>query len=425
MDIMGGQASSGSARRVPELDGVRGLAILLVIVWHYVAAPLQSEPGAVAETLARGLRLTWSGVNLFFVLSGFLIGGILLDRRESPRYFQAFYARRAFRILPLYFAWLATFFALTAGTLAWTRTAAFGHLFQQPFPAWAYGSFTQNLVAARQETLGAAWLGITWSLAVEEQFYLLLPLMVRFLAPARLTAMMVVLVVGAPFCRLLSGAHSSLGAMVLMPCQGDSLLLGVLCAIALRSRRGRALVTTARPWLYVLMGALVAGLGVYCATNPRLRNGAYLYTALAVLFATTLLLAATEQRGPVSSFFRIRWLRYLGTIAYGAYLVHPAVNGLLHGWLLGKPPAFGSTAEAAVTVGALAVTILLASLAWEKFEKPLVAIGHTFAYDSQGRRAPRGSAPPAPAHRAAAAATSRATSPDARDSRRAPAAAPR
>ena len=76
--------------RVPELDGVRGLAILLVVVWHYVGFPLQAESGFLATVGARALRLTGSGVDLFFVLSGFLIGGILFDQRESPGYFKAF-----------------------------------------------------------------------------------------------------------------------------------------------------------------------------------------------------------------------------------------------------------------------------------------------------------------------------------------------
>ena len=160
---------------------MRGIAILLVVVWHYVGAPLQAVPGPVALAGFRSLRLAWSGVDLFFVLSGFLIGGILLDQRASPGYFKAFYARRFCRIFPVYFLWLGLFFALLALAPGFTSSPAFRHLFDKPLPAWSYATFTQNLVIARWETFGPDWLAITWSLAIEEQFYLLLPLMVRFL----------------------------------------------------------------------------------------------------------------------------------------------------------------------------------------------------------------------------------------------------
>src|SRR5437867_6087613 len=76
--------------RIPELDGVRGMAILLVLVWHYLVGPLQTEPGSPAAYGLKLLSLTWAGVDLFFVLSGFLIGGILLDNRSAPNYFGAF-----------------------------------------------------------------------------------------------------------------------------------------------------------------------------------------------------------------------------------------------------------------------------------------------------------------------------------------------
>src|ERR1700687_4769637 len=96
--------------RIPELDGLRGMAILLVLVAHYFAVP-----GTRAASLLNGywFRLGWTGVDLFFVLSGFLIGGILLEVRDSPNYFRTFYARRFFRIIPLYFAWILIYVVLS------------------------------------------------------------------------------------------------------------------------------------------------------------------------------------------------------------------------------------------------------------------------------------------------------------------------
>ena len=97
---------------MPELDGLRGIAILLVLIYHYIVDILVVEPGSTGAFLLTCVRLSWSGVDLFFVLSGFLIGGILIDNRLSQNYFKAFYVRRICRIFPLYFFWLFLFCGL-------------------------------------------------------------------------------------------------------------------------------------------------------------------------------------------------------------------------------------------------------------------------------------------------------------------------
>ena len=96
-----------SKSRIPELDGLRGLAILLVLLYHFVSSP-RIQPPLFHKLFAIG----WSGVDLFFVLSGFLIGGILLDVRESPNYFRTFYGRRFYRIVPLYYLWIGAYFVI-------------------------------------------------------------------------------------------------------------------------------------------------------------------------------------------------------------------------------------------------------------------------------------------------------------------------
>jgi hypothetical protein len=102
-------AATGTSRRVPELDGLRGLAIVLVLLCHYIGNSDHEALGGWADRVLWLFRGGWVGVDLFFVLSGFLIGGILLDAREAPHYFKAFYLRRAHRILPVYFSLLALF----------------------------------------------------------------------------------------------------------------------------------------------------------------------------------------------------------------------------------------------------------------------------------------------------------------------------
>src|SRR5713226_5755370 len=108
---------SPNKSRIPELDGIRGTAILSVLCFHYISMEGITAPGSITEQLRRLVILGGTGVDLFFVLSGFLIGGILLDARDSPHYFSTFYLRRFFRIFPVYYAWIAAFIlAATVGS---------------------------------------------------------------------------------------------------------------------------------------------------------------------------------------------------------------------------------------------------------------------------------------------------------------------
>jgi peptidoglycan/LPS O-acetylase OafA/YrhL len=173
-------AGTNVGDRIPGLDGVRGFAIILVLLWHYVAMPLTHQPGGGLNFVRQILGVCWSGVDLFFVLSGFLLGGILIENRNSPNYFRTFYLRRASRIFPLYYAWL--FAVVCAGYFLGSGKlfpvfAGFGSF-------WPFFTYTQNITQVLvPNTEGGAVLGVTWSLAVEEQFYLILPFIIYFVTP--------------------------------------------------------------------------------------------------------------------------------------------------------------------------------------------------------------------------------------------------
>src|SRR5665213_604282 len=164
-------------RRIPELDGLRGMAILLVMVGHYF-----SVPGVGAVSLLNGywFRLGWTGVDLFFVLSGFLIGGILLDARGSSNYFKTFYARRFFRIIPLYYAWILLYVVL-APVVRMFFSDRIGPVQRVDGSILAHLFFLQNFHEFLKSGASFWWFSSTWSLAVEEQFYLVAPLLVRYL----------------------------------------------------------------------------------------------------------------------------------------------------------------------------------------------------------------------------------------------------
>jgi peptidoglycan/LPS O-acetylase OafA/YrhL len=373
------QAPDWSAR-IPALDGLRGIAILLVLMRHSVFGT-ETESRLVSKLLSAG-QLTWSGVDLFFVLSGFLIGGILLDARESPRYFKTFYIRRAYRIFPLYFVLTSLFlfrhlpFRLLPGSL--------GDVSPLAIPWAAYATLTQNFWMVHLGWYGAMAMAVTWSLAVEEQFYLTIPLLVRKIHPSRLIYVLLGVVALAPGLRMLlrfTLPHGDFACYVLMPCRADALCLGVLAAMAVRTPRGWSLLLTKRPLLYgitaVLFGGLVfmthVGYGQF--SLPMTTLG---YSWLALFYTCCLLIAVSVPAGPVPKMLRNRWLARLGTLAYCSYLVHmPAIEAGRR--LLGL--RFLST-TAYLPGGLLGVgfSLLVAALSWHFFEKPLLRRGHGYSY---------------------------------------------
>ena len=370
-----------SSRRIPELDGLRGLAIGLVLIWHYLGFPLDPEIGDAAPFLRRSLSLAWSGVDLFFVLSGFLIGGILLDHREAPRYFQAFYVRRACRILPLYFGWLLVSFTVLMAAPRFVEGPLPAWLFSEPVPAWCYAIFGQNYAMALIDDFGSPWLAVTWSLAVEEQFYLFLPLLIRFLPARRLPVYLGSLALLAPVSLALLGHEGGIVGYVSTHHRLDSLMLGVLLAWFLRSDGGLRWAKTHRRHLYGILAVLFAGTAwMSLVRELPVAVYPYRYSWLALLYGSLLVLAVTEERGPVAALTRLRALRWLGGLAYGIYLFHLPVQHVLHWLIRDRAPRLLAPVDFAVMLAALAITLGLAVLSWRRFEKPILEIGKSASY---------------------------------------------
>src|SRR5262249_33425960 len=205
-------------RHVRAFDGLRGIAILLVLLRHVGEdLPGRRLGGLVDAALNAG----WLGVDVFFVLSGFLITGILLDARgdeaqPTPGYFRRFYARRALRIFPIYYLFL---------------------VITRPSGMWWYVSYASNVLIARHGWPdGLLETGHPWSLAVEEQFYLVWPAIIAW-TPRRWLAGLCVAVIGAAIAMrvLLIHQGAALAAYVLTPARADTLAIGATLAIALRS----------------------------------------------------------------------------------------------------------------------------------------------------------------------------------------------
>lgn len=356
--------------RIPELDGIRGLAISLVMLFHVIgvyALPGHLPKHPLASRLLSVGNIGASGVQLFFVLSGFLIGGILLDARNSPRYFATFYTRRALRIIPVYYTLLVVIavvrrFVVVDGSLSL---------------GWYFG-FASNIAMALRSTWGIAVLGMCWSLGVEEQFYLTLPMAIRWLRARALVAVIICTIVAAPVLRFYLLKHGyQMASYMLMPADADCLGLGVLLAIVSRSNRIAAMLRGHTVLITCVSACALLSAVLYNSAIVHRPLTAALYGSfLAVGYAGLLYVAVLDPVSAVSGGMRSWPLRRIGVVAYGAYLFHQPCMAVAEHILASKSHlvvAFGRLL-------AVPVAVALATVSWKYFEKPLVRIGHRYSY---------------------------------------------
>jgi peptidoglycan/LPS O-acetylase OafA/YrhL len=373
----------GLRGRIPALDGLRGIAILLVLLWHGVF-------GAGSSNLLAVGKLSWSGVDLFFVLSGFLIGGILLDARESTAFFKTFYIRRAFRILPLY-GLIIGLYGLYR--LRYLFPASGGFPAGVGIPLASYLTFTQNFWMAYLGAWGSTIVMATWSLAVEEQFYLTIPILVRKLQRSRLTLVLILVVIGAPLLRigmLFKLPHGNLADYLLMPCRADALCLGALSAILVRNRRGWDFLLARRTSIYLMTGGLLLVLAWFSykqygqTSTPMVTFG---FSVLALFYTCCLLIALMKTRISERLLCN-RHLMELGGIAYCVYLVHTPlivagrrVIPMCFPFLrkLSIPHVLGIELLLGGLVG-IVVSVAIAKVSWRFFEHPLLRRGHAYKF---------------------------------------------
>lgn len=371
-------AAAADERRSAELDGLRGLAILLVLIWHYVSSQLGPYSGSMGMQIKHIFGLAWTGVDLFFVLSGFLLSTILMRNREQPGTLKVFYIRRALRIIPLYTLLLVAYQVVRH---AWLEPMNSGHqwLYANAMPFWSYATFTQNIFMASGNTSGAHFLGITWSLAVEEQFYLLLPLFILVLRPAWFPWVAVGCILSAPLIRFwLYGA--GVDAFVCSIARLDALMLGALAAWAVRhTPPGTRWLRTDKLWslLWMMFG------GMTLMTWMPGVLGVFNHLWAGAFYATLLLLAVQQhQQAWLARFLRSRVLVRLGLISYGVYLSHQAISGLMHSYFMGRFPAITGLESAAVTCAALVLTLVVSLVAHHFVERPAIQYGRRWRYAS-------------------------------------------
>ncbi len=376
--------------RIPELDGLRGVAISMVVIYHAFLFHLSPRPGSFLMYVLFPLRIGWSGVDLFFVLSGFLIGGILLEAKNSPNYFDTFYIRRFFRIVPVYYVTLLFLFALSA----WSKLHAGAHpgwSAEDNVPWYLFALFLHNFWMAAANTMGSGPLAVFWSLAVEEQFYLTLPWVIRYFDRKRVMIIAIEAILLAPVLRLACYSfwpNHPLSWFVLMPCRADALFFGVLAAIALRDPTCKAWISSHKNLLRALIVFFAVGLPFVTQTDMGANGLPMVTVMLSWLAAFYLLVLAYTLSFPASlpsRCLRWPWLRWLGMIAYGMYLLHEVVLAFVLDFFAASAPSASVARQMAASALAVAVTFILASISWEYFEKPLVRRGHRLSYESSNK----------------------------------------
>ena len=365
-------------KHIPELDGIRGVACLGIIVAHCFLGIMSFPGGSPGQILTVFLL---GGVDLFFVLSGFLIGGILIDNRNAANFFSAFWTRRIGRIFPALYVLVASYVAILIVRRNFDLPFLDAWLLQAPVhsPLW-YATFTQSVPFVMTDW-GPRWMGVTWSLAIEEQFYVIFPFLVYFLSHRSLIVTVVSAAIFAPICRILVDYNfGHVASYVLLPCRMDALLLGVLAAMVIRSP---VALERARNYRFLIDFVIIC-LAIWIAFPGPLgtwlnSQGKFLssldsnihYTKQALLFALAILRIFLYPRGWYHTILTWKPLTGLGLVSYGLYLYHQAVNGLVHGLLFGKEPQVDSLEQAAAAFLVMGTAILLATLSYFYFEMPI------------------------------------------------------
>lgn len=368
------EVNAAETRHQPELDGIRGLAILAVMLSH--AGPLIIWGGITAKLLVSVMTPGWSGVELFFALSGFLITGILLRTKTASNYFSSFYARRVLRIFPVYYLTLSMVLVLAAHNVWWnSMIPALGHT------RLAYYFYLQNWPAfwAHGHELRANVIGHFWSLAVEEQFYLIWPLVVLLLSERFLLRICIVLLFLALPFRILffHRIGGDYGFIHLTITRMDGLLVGAIGAI-LTYRMGKI------P-LWLVYSALSLGgaiIGYIALFHHHELVATYIYMETAgftgfALLSGGLIGLSQYPRPRLLRVLRAKWLTEIGKYSYGIYVFHiPIYAGAerIARTMFGVVLPLRLTLALPVIVLLMGLSFLAAKISYDHFESKFLGL---------------------------------------------------
>jgi peptidoglycan/LPS O-acetylase OafA/YrhL len=307
------------------------------------------------------------GVDLFFVLSGFLITGILVDTRHSEGYFKNFYARRCLRIWPLYYALIVFMFVI----VPLLRPSEAHTVFEKSSPWWAYPLFLQNFFI-QVPTNAAGPLAVTWSLAIEEQFYLVWPWIVRYSSLAQLRRLAILVMGLSPVLRFYLSFHD-VNLYTNVFCRLDGLMAGALLALVVRSDAFLPSRFVRRAWISLAVAVPLAFATE--SVNARwivfslsaVASASFVYLALFSSQAWPALSGVEGLKGALTN----RFLVYTGTISYGLYLLHKIPFDMAKTFHADRHPLLAFPIL-------LAACYAVAALSWTLLEKPFLKLKRYF-----------------------------------------------
>lgn len=343
-------------KKIPQLDAIRGLAVLMVLVHNTDVYP-SLHLGLIADN-------GWMGVDLFFVLSGFLITGILVDTKRSGDYFRNFYARRCLRIWPLYYSALLFMFVLVPLLRPSEAQTVFA---ARSSPWWAYPLFLQNfLIPIPPAATGL--LGVTWSLAVEEQFYLVWPFVVRFCNEVQLRRITIAVICISPALRFYLALHQ-VDIYSNTFCRLDGLMAGAFLATIIRSSSFVASRFVTPAWVALCVSAPLA------VVIDTLHARWIVFSLVALASVSFVYLAIFSKQRWLQALLGNRFLLYTGTISYGIYLLEKIPPDLAKAFHFDQHPFLALPITTAATY-------VLAAMSWNLLEKPFLRLKGRFQVNS-------------------------------------------
>lgn len=353
-------SSPSFPKHLPELDGIRAIAALMVMIFHFVGH--HNEPAIIRQIAVMGQ----TGVDLFFVLSGFLITRILVFAKGSKHYFASFYARRILRIFPLYYGFLCIFFFIVPYIFS-TSISPFNHQIW----AWLY---LENIPATFTTFQSSGPLHF-WSLAVEEHFYLIWPLVVFFCSRRYLYIVVTSILVLSPFIRAIF-LNTGIGVFYFSLTRFDSIAFGAL--LALLTIRNHSI--DSRPLTYLIRASLLLFPLILLPMFVLFSGSQYDWLQIVKLslipafyWALIGFCVLDPKANMLNKFLSVPILRWLGKISYGLYVFHPICFEIIHRFI--TPHSFFT--DVALSFG---ITIVIAFLSFHFFESPILQLKNRFQY---------------------------------------------
>ena len=352
--------------RIPGIDGLRGMAVLMIVIFHYVTTAINPEGDLFVNTLFRLTHYFNSGVDLFFIISGFLITRNLIVKKISWEAIKGYLFKRGRRILPLYYMGLALCALLFLSNMG-SQTVWY---YSGEIPWYSYVFFFQNECMAWHGSLGSRLLSVYWSLGIEIQFYLLMPLILfLFKANGRIVFCIATIVLAVVF-RLWDTTW--IGSYTHFYCRMDALFSGVLLALLSANNQFMNLLKDKTRLIEIsalLLFLFAVGLSLNVIAFPS-----HFIPSFFILFYSALLILQLSPNSFLSEFSNHGILRFLGKYSYGMYIMHEIVRFAIFQFVASRLPGLSGFSDIIYTTLSFGLTIVISVVVYHQIEMKFLSV---------------------------------------------------